>query len=86
MSPRSIWRESRRRSHNSRDYDERFILQLDRPSSRQLQQLAQQFETSRAPIIRQLIAQASPEDFPESWRLAVNEHRALPDSTDALGS
>jgi predicted transcriptional regulator len=65
-----------RRSHDSRDYDERFMLRRDRRSSRKLQALAEHFTTSRAEIIRQLIAQASPETFPESWRLAAEEGRA----------
>jgi hypothetical protein len=33
------------------------------------------FDRSAAAIIRQLIAQARPEEFPERWHLAVREHR-----------
>jgi hypothetical protein len=33
------------------------------------------FHRPAAEIIRQLIAQATPEDFPPSWHLAVEEHR-----------
>jgi hypothetical protein len=64
-----------RRSHDSRDDDERFMLRLNRLASRKLQALAEHFATSRAEIIRQLIAQASPEDVPESWQMAVEERR-----------
>jgi hypothetical protein len=64
-----------RRSHDSRDDGERFMLRLDRPASHKLQALAEHFATSRAEIIRQVIAQASPQDFPESWQMAVEECR-----------
>jgi hypothetical protein len=35
----------------------------------------QTFDLSAAEIIRQLIAQARPEEIPESWHLAVGEHQ-----------
>jgi predicted HicB family RNase H-like nuclease len=63
------------RSHDSRHYGTRFMLRLDRASHTKLQRLVKRFQTSRAEIVRQLIAQAGPEDFPERWHLAVNERR-----------
>jgi hypothetical protein len=78
-------RGGRPRSHDSRYYGQRFMLLLDDETSTKLGTLMQTFDRSAAEIIRQLIAQASPEEFPQSWHLAVNEHRALPDPTDTLG-
>jgi predicted transcriptional regulator len=63
------------RSHDSQTYDQRFMLRLDETTAQKLQELVAQFGMSRAEIIRQLIAQVSPEDLPESWRLAVDERR-----------
>jgi predicted transcriptional regulator len=62
------WQEAtpRERSHDSHTYTERFMLRLDEPSHTKLQQLIQEFGTSKAAIIRHLIAQAEPEDFPDS--------------------
>jgi predicted transcriptional regulator len=69
------WREepSGERSHDSRDYDTRFMLRLDEPSRKQLQDLVDHFDVSKAEIIRQLIAQAPPEDFPKSWQMRAAE-------------
>jgi hypothetical protein len=50
-------------------------MHLDEASSAKLEQLVQHFDTSAAEVIRQLIAQATPEDFPQNWHLAVNEQR-----------
>jgi predicted DNA-binding protein len=74
--PRS-WQEARseKRSHDSRTYDRRFMLRLDEPSQTKLQQLVKQFEVSKAEIIRQLVAQAKPEDFPPSWQMSAAERR-----------
>jgi predicted DNA-binding protein len=63
-------------SHDSRIYTERFMLRLDEPSQTKLQQLITQFGASKAEIIRQLIAQAEPEDFPISWQMRTAEHHA----------
>jgi predicted DNA-binding protein len=49
------------------------MLRLDETTTQQLQCLVEHFAKSRAEIIRQLIAQAIPEDFPQSWHLAVDE-------------
>jgi hypothetical protein len=74
--PRS-WQEARseKRSHDSRTYGQRFMLRLDEPSQIKLQQLVKQFGALKAEIIRQLIAQAEPEDFPASWQMGVAEQR-----------
>ncbi len=65
----------RERSHDSRAYDTRFMLRLDEPSRTKLQQLITQVGASKAEIIRQLLAQATPEDFPPSWHMAAIEPR-----------
>jgi hypothetical protein len=71
------WRQaqSEKRSHDSRTYGTRFMLRLDEPSQIKLQQLVKRFGTSKAEIIRQLIAQAEPEDFPASWQMSAAECR-----------
>jgi predicted transcriptional regulator len=66
----------RERSHDSRTYTTRFMLRLDEPSQTKLEQLIRQLGVSKADIIRQLIAQAKPEDFPPSWQLRTTERRA----------
>ena len=69
------WQEatSEERSHDSRYYGQRFMLRLDETTAQKLQHLVEQFAKPQAEIIRQLIAQATPEDFPESWQIAVAE-------------
>jgi predicted transcriptional regulator len=71
------WQEgtSEERSHDSRVYGTRFMLRLDDPSETKLQQLVKQFGVSKAEIIRQLVAQAEPEDFPASWQMSAAERR-----------
>jgi hypothetical protein len=49
------------RSHDSCIYDTRFMLRLDAASDTTLRHLAEQFHVPRAEIIRQLLAQATPE-------------------------
>jgi predicted transcriptional regulator len=63
----------RERSHDSRTHTERFMLRLDEPSQTKLQQLIKQFGASKAAIIRHLIAQTEPEDFPKSWHIRAAE-------------
>jgi hypothetical protein len=63
-------------SHDSRTYTTRFMLRLDESSQTKLQQLIKRFGASKADIIRQLIAQAEPEDFPPSWQIRAAEHPA----------
>jgi predicted transcriptional regulator len=61
------------RSHDSRIYGKRFMLRLDDPTWERLDALATHFERSAAEIIRQLLAQATPNTFPASWRMRVAE-------------
>jgi hypothetical protein len=49
------------------------MLRLDEPSQTKLQQLIMQLGVSKAAIIRHLIAQAEPEDFPPSWQMKAAE-------------
>jgi hypothetical protein len=72
------WQEARseKRSHDSHTYTERFMLRLDEPSSDTLQSLIERFAVSKAKLIRQLLAQTKPEDFPKSWHMRAAEHRA----------
>jgi predicted DNA-binding protein len=49
------------RSHDSRRYGKRFMLRLDEPTWERLDALSTHFETSGAEIIRQLLAQATPD-------------------------
>jgi hypothetical protein len=73
------WREAKSvpRSHESGCYDRRFQLRLDPDTQNKLETLKQAFDRS-AEVIRQLIAQATPEDFPQSWQLAAAERRPRP--------
>jgi hypothetical protein len=63
------------RSHDSRTYTARFMLRLDDLSETKLQRLVTQVGTSKADLIRHLIAQATPEDFPKSCQMKVHERR-----------
>jgi transcriptional antiterminator len=71
------WQEATppERSDDSRTYTDRFMLRLDEPTHIKLQQLIKEFGVSKAEIIRHLIAQATPEDLPESWRMKAAERR-----------
>jgi len=51
------------------------MLRLDETTAQKLQELVAQFGMARAEIMRQLVAQATPEDFPPSWHLAMTERR-----------
>jgi hypothetical protein len=64
------------RSHDSRVYDTRFMLRLDPHTREKLEGLSTHFDTSIAEVIRQLIAQAEPKDFPKSWHMKAAERRA----------
>ncbi len=79
------WRavETAPRSHDSGYYGTRFMLRLDEVTSRKLEALTQTFHCSAAEVIRQLIAQASPEAFPPSWQKAVEERRPREARRDA---
>jgi predicted DNA-binding protein len=65
--------ETSPRSHDSGHCQRRFILRLDDATSSQLKTLTQTLQRSAAEVIRQLIIQASSEDFPESWRMRRQE-------------
>jgi hypothetical protein len=77
VRPHPSWRvgETAPRSHDSGYYGTRFMLRLDEVTSSKLATLTQTFHRSAAEVIRQLIAQTRPEDFPQSWHLAVDERR-----------
>jgi hypothetical protein len=64
------------RSHESGYYHSRLMLRLDDDTQRKLGTLMHTFHRPAAEIIRQLIAQARPEEFPPSWHLAAEERRA----------
>jgi hypothetical protein len=51
------------------------MLRLDEETSTKLATLTQIFHRSAAEVIRQLIAQATPEAFPQNWHRTVEEHR-----------
>jgi hypothetical protein len=70
---------------DSHTYDTRFMLRLDEISQAKLQQLMQQFGTSIANIICQLMLQATPEDFPTSWHMRTAERRAPQAPRDHIG-
>jgi hypothetical protein len=78
MDSPASWQEARAeaRSHDSRRYGARVMLRLDDSASLTLQGLVERFHVSRTDIIRQLIAQANPADFPKSWHLRAAERRA----------
>jgi predicted transcriptional regulator len=69
------WRteEPAPRSHESGYYRWKFGLRLDDETSRKLETLTAAFGRAAAEVIRQLIVQARPEDFPRSWQLAAEE-------------
>lgn len=63
------------RTHESGYFARKFMLRLDQGTSTKLEVLTQRFNRSAAEVIRQLIARAKWEDFPQSWHLALGEHR-----------
>jgi hypothetical protein len=71
------WQEARAeaRAHDSPRYGRRFMLRLDDPTWEKLEALSAHFETSGAEIIRQLLAQTTPEVFPAHWQLRAVEPR-----------
>jgi hypothetical protein len=56
-------------------YTERFMLRVDQLTREKLEDLSTHFDTPAAAIIRHLIAQATPEDFPRSWPMRAAEQR-----------
>ena len=79
------WRagETAVRSHDSQYYHRPLMLRLDGETSTKLVTLMQTFDRSAAELIRQLIAQANVEDFPLSWRMAMEERRPREARSDA---
>jgi predicted HicB family RNase H-like nuclease len=71
------WRaeETAPRSHESGHLARKFMMRLDQETSTKLEVLTQTFHRSAAEVIRQLIAQATPEDFPQNWQLQMEERR-----------
>jgi hypothetical protein len=67
--------ETASRSHDSGDDGTRFMLRLDEVTSRTLETFTQTFDRSAAEMIRQFIVQATPEDIPPSWHMAVMARR-----------
>jgi hypothetical protein len=51
------------------------MLRLNDETSEKLDTLTRGFNRPAVEVIRHLIAQATPEDFPQSWRLAAAAHR-----------
>jgi hypothetical protein len=48
---------------------------LDETTTRKLQEFVEHFGVSKAEVIRQLVAQATLETFPQSWPFALAERR-----------
>ena len=76
---------SEERFYDSRIYNTRLMLRLDEASQTKLQQLMQQFGTSKANIVCQLMLQATPEDFPTSWHMRTAKRRAPQARRDHIG-
>jgi hypothetical protein len=72
------WQEARseERSHDSRTDGTRVMRRLDDTAQTKLRQLMQPFGASNAPVIRQSIAQATPEDVPNRWHMTAVERPA----------
>ena len=66
------------RSHDSRHYGKRFMMRLDDPTWEKLEAWSTHFDKSVAEIIRQLVAQAKIEDFPQAWQTAISPRRMHP--------
>jgi hypothetical protein len=73
-------------SHDSQAYGQRFMLRLHEPTRETLESLSRHFKKSSAEIIRHLITQARPADFPPSWQPAVQAHRASRARRDGRGT
>jgi predicted DNA-binding protein len=66
---------SKPRSHDSHLYPTRSMLRLNNETSEKLDTLTRSLDRPAAEVIRRLIAQATLEDFSQSWRMAVAERR-----------
>jgi hypothetical protein len=69
------WQEERseKHSHDSRTYDTRFMLRFDHLTREKLEDLSTHLTKPASEIIRHLITQAEPEDFPKSWQMRAKE-------------
>ena len=63
------------RSHEPGYDDRRFQFPLNPDTQTKVGMLMQTFDRSAAEILRQLMAQAGPEDCPRSWHVSVGEPR-----------
>jgi predicted transcriptional regulator len=74
------WQEERseERAHDSRHYGRRFMIRFDDPTWEKLEDLSTHLDKSAAEIIRQLVAQAKPEDFPQAWQTVGGPRRTRP--------
>jgi len=63
------------RSHESGYDQRRFMLRLDDETSKRLDTLTRGFDRPAAEVIRQLIVQATPVDFPPSWQVRPRADR-----------
>jgi hypothetical protein len=72
------WQAERQeeRSHDSQTYDTRVMLRLDAASRVKLEALVKRLKSSKAAIIRQLIRQATPDEFPTRWPMNARAHLA----------
>jgi hypothetical protein len=82
------WQEATpaERSHDSRTYRTRFMLRLDGSAHTKLQQLTEPCGASKAAIVRQLIAHATPEDFPPRGQMKTLPRRGRPAPRDRPAS
>jgi hypothetical protein len=72
-------------SHDSRNYETRLMMRLHRTSALKIQELVDRFDVPKAQIIRYLIAQAKPEDFPKSWHMRIAQRRMQQSLRDDMG-
>jgi predicted DNA-binding protein len=63
-------------AHDSRFYDQRYMLRLNAPTRQKLDALAEHCGKSIAEIVRHLVTQATPEDFPQDWWTTDGRRRA----------
>jgi predicted transcriptional regulator len=68
-------RETPSRSHESGYFRRKCGIRLDDVTSPKLEGLTTTFHRSAAEVIRQLITQARPGNFPQSWQMAVDKQR-----------
>jgi hypothetical protein len=66
------------RSHDSRYDGKRFMMRLDPQTWEKLEELFAHSDKSVAEIIRHLVAQAKPEDFPRAWQPTGGPCRTRP--------